>query len=70
MFRTISATPGITRIDLRQFNSRDSRSTCGAFVETSTTPFLIEGKLYDKGKKGTMPDVPRSASKTTGKKIG
>ena len=54
VFRTISATPGITRIDLRQFNSRDSRSTCGAFVETSPTPFLIEGKLYDKGKKGTM----------------
>ncbi|MCY4132786.1 MAG: hypothetical protein OXF39_09130 [Nitrospira sp.] len=54
VFRTISATPGITRIDLRQFNSKDSRSTCGAFVESSPTPFLIEGKLYDKGKKGTM----------------
>ena len=54
VLRTISATPGITRIDLGPFNSKDSRSTCGAFVESSPTPFLIEGKLYDKGKKGTM----------------
>ena len=54
VFRTISATPGITRIDLRQFSSRDSRSTCGAFVASSPTPFLIEGKVYDKGKKGTV----------------
>ena len=54
VFRTISATLGITRIDLGPFNSKDSRSTCGAFVEASSTPFLIEGKLYDKGKKGTM----------------
>jgi len=54
VFRTISATPGITRIDLGPFNSKDSRKTCGAFVEVSSTPFLIEGKLYDKGKKGTM----------------
>lgn len=54
VFQIIAATPGITRIDLRQFGSRDSRSTCGAFVASSLTPFLIEGKLYDKGKKGTI----------------
>ena len=54
VFQTISATPGITRIDLGPFNGKDSRSTCGAFVASSSTPFLIEGKLYDKGKKGTM----------------
>ncbi len=54
VLRTISATLGITRIDLGPFNSKDSRRTCGAFVKSSPTPFLIEGKLYDKGKKGTM----------------
>lgn len=54
VLRTISVTPGITRIDLRHFNSGDSRSTCGASVTSSSTPFLIEGKLYDKGKKGTI----------------
>ena len=54
VLRTISATLGITRIALRHFNSKDSRSTCGAFVASSPTPFLIEGKLYDKGKKGTL----------------
>ena len=54
VFRIISATLGITRIDLGPFNSKDSRRTCGAFVKSSATPFLIEGRLYDKGKKGTM----------------
>lgn len=54
VFQIISATLGITRIDLGPFNSKDSRRTCGAFIKSSPTPFLIEGRLYDKGKKGTM----------------
>ena len=54
VFQIISTTLGITRIDLGPFNSKDSRRTCGAFVKSSPTPFLIEGRLYDKGKKGTM----------------
>lgn len=54
VFHVISETPGITRITLGPFNDKDSRGTCGASVKSSKTPFLIEGKLYDKGKKGTM----------------
>ena len=54
VFHIISETPGITRITLGPFNGKDSRRTCGASVKSSETPFLIEGKLYDKGKKGTM----------------
>lgn len=53
VLQIICATPGITRIALGPFN-KESRSTCGAFVNASPIPFLIEGKLYDKGEKGTM----------------
>ncbi len=55
VFQTIWATaPGITRINLGPFNDKESRRASGAFIESSMTPFLIEGKLYDRGKKGTM----------------
>lgn len=54
VFQIISTPLGITRIDLGQFSSKDSRRTCGAFVKSSKAPFLIDGKLYDKGKKGTV----------------
>jgi len=55
VFQTIWTTaPGITRINLGPFNDKESRRACGAFIESSMTPFLIEGKLNDRGKKGTM----------------
>ncbi len=54
VFRSIGSVPGITSITLGQFGHKGSRSSCQASVGTSKTPFVIEGKLFDKGPKGTM----------------
>lgn len=54
VFRTIVAVPGITQVTLGRFSARDKRSSPGAVVETSPTPFVLEGKLYDAGDNGTM----------------
>ncbi len=54
VFEIIRRTPGITRINLGRFGRQDSRSTCKATVITSKTPCVIEGKLFDRGPKGTM----------------
>ena len=45
---------GITRITLGQFGHKSSRSSCQAWVGESNTPYIIEGRLYDTGPKGTM----------------
>ena len=50
----IASVPGITAINLRRFGSKESRKTSGAMVAVSPTPFVIEGKLFDRGVKGTM----------------
>lgn len=54
VLRSISSVPGITEIRLAQFNGKESRSTCQAWAGASRTPYVIEGKLYDRGPKGTM----------------
>ena len=54
VFNIIQQIPGITRIMLGPFGHQDSRTSCKATVSTSTTPCVIEGKLFDKGEKGTM----------------
>lgn len=54
VFRSIASVQGITRITLGQFGHKGSRSGCQAQVSVSTTACVIEGKLYDKGPKGTM----------------
>lgn len=54
VFRNIASVQGITRITLGQFGHKGSRSGCQARVGVSRTPCVIEGKLYDKGPKGTM----------------
>lgn len=54
IFRTIVAVPGITQVTLGPFSARDKRSSPGAAVEPSRTPFVLEGKLYDAGDNGTM----------------
>ena len=50
----IVSVQGITKITLGQFGHKSSRSSCQAWVGESNTPFVIEGKLYDTGPKGTM----------------
>ena len=54
VFRSIASVQGITRITLGQFGHKGSRTGCQAQVAVSRTPSVIEGKLYDKGSKGTM----------------
>jgi len=50
----IAMVPGITRIILGPFGRTDSRASCLAWVGWSNTPFVIAGKLYDDGSKGTL----------------
>ena len=51
---SIASVPGITAINLGPFGSKESRKTSGVTVAVSPTPFVIEGKLFDRGVKGTM----------------
>ena len=51
---SIASVPGITAIVLGPFGRKESRNTSGAMVAVSPTPFVIEGKLFDRGVKGTM----------------
>ena len=50
----IQSVPGITRIVLGPFGHKGSRSRSCALVRHSPTPLVIEGILYDRGRKGTM----------------
>ena len=54
LFQSVMEVPGITRILLTAFGRKGERSSCGAIVNVSKTPFVIEGNLFDKGDKGTM----------------
>ena len=54
VFQSIMEVHGITRILLTAFGHKGERSSCGALVHVSKTPFVIEGNLFDKGEKGTM----------------
>ena len=51
---SIASVPGITAINLGPFGRKESRNTSGAMVAVSPTPFVIEGKLFDRGVKGTI----------------
>ena len=51
---SIASVQGITKITLGQFGHKGSRSRCQAWVGESKTPYVIEGKLFDTGPKGTM----------------
>ena len=54
VFRTVVAVPGITRVSLGPFSRGETRASCCATVEASPTPFVLEGKLFDAGEKGTL----------------
>lgn len=54
IFQCIGSVSGITGITLRKFGHKGTRSGCQASVAASKTPAVIEGKLFDKGPKGTM----------------
>lgn len=54
IFGKIASVPGITEITLGPFARKGSRNTCQAWVGKSPTPYVVEGKLYDSGLKGTM----------------
>lgn len=54
VFEIIRQTPGVTRITLGIFGRQESRSFCKAAVDESPTLCLIEGRLFDRGTKGTM----------------
>ena len=51
---SIASVPGITAINLGRFGHKESRNASMAMVVVSPTPFVIEGKLFDRGVKGTM----------------
>ena len=47
-------TPGVIKVILRQFSRKDSREHVGGLVMESTTPNVLEGKVFDKGEKGSV----------------
>lgn len=53
-FQAVWEVAGITRIVLGQFGHREERATVGIWVGASKQSAVIEGKLYDKGEKGTL----------------
>jgi len=53
-FQAVWTVAGITRIALGQFSHKEERSTVGIWVGASKQSSVIEGKLYDKGEKGTI----------------
>lgn len=54
VLRKIASVPGITRITLGPFGHKGERKECRAWVGGSQTANVIEGKLYDRGPKGTL----------------
>ena len=52
--RMIQSVPDVTEIVFGPFSSKASRSSCCAVVMESDAPFVIEGKLFDRGEKGTL----------------
>ena len=53
-FQVIMQVRGITRITLGPFGRKEERSSFGVVVSASKQPTVIEGKMYDKGTKGTV----------------
>ncbi len=55
VFRAITGVPGITRITLGPFSGKERRNSTGASVSlSSTTANVLDGRLFDKGEKGTL----------------
>ena len=54
VFEAIVRTPGVIKVILRQFSRKDSREHVGGLVMESTTPNVLEGKVFDKGEKGSV----------------
>ena len=54
VFEAIVRTPGVIEVVLRQFSRKESRERVGGVVTESTTPNVLEGKVFDKGEKGSV----------------
>ena len=54
VFRKIASVPGVTRITLGPFGRKGERKECRAWGGGSQTANVIEGRLYDRGPKGTL----------------
>ena len=54
VFEAIVRTPGVIKVILRQFSRKDAREHVGGLVMESTTPNVLEGKVFDKGEKGSV----------------
>ena len=53
-FEAIMCVPGITAIHLGAFSGKQRRQSVAASVTESQAPYVLEGKLFDRGEKGTM----------------
>lgn len=53
-FQAVWTVAGITRIALGRFSHKEERASVGIWVGASKQSSVIEGKLYDKGEKGTI----------------
>lgn len=50
----VKSVPGVTEIVFGAFSAKSSKPSCCAAVMGSDAPFVIEGKLFDRGEKGTL----------------
>ena len=68
VFETIVRTPGITEVVLKEFGHKESRERVGGVVKESSIPYVLEGKVFDRCKKGTVQNfhirVQADAEKT------
>lgn len=54
VFKLIGQIPGVIEIRLAAFGHKEQRNSTGAWLEQSRTANILEGKLFDKGEKGTV----------------
>lgn len=55
VFKGILAIPGVARVTLGPFSGQEERPDCCAFIERSEkSSAALDGKLFDRGSKGTM----------------
>ncbi len=51
---TVQSAPDVAEITFGPFSNKMSKVSCCASVAESDTPFVIEGRLFDRGEKGTL----------------
>lgn len=54
VFAAVVAVPGVIEVAIGQFGHKESRERVCAVVAESRTPNVLDGKIFDRGEKGTI----------------